>query len=237
MSIPLDLRTDWHTHTDRTDGGDSLTDMIDAARAQGLHRLHLTDHVRADTTWVPDYVAEIRSQRGRTEVELVCGVEAKILDVRGTLDLPADLSGVEIVVIADHQFPTRSGPVTPQEMGQRIARGQMRADDAIDDLLLATSRAVLRHERVVVGHLLSVLPKAGIDPSQVTSQQVAPLAAACREAGAVVEVNEKWRTPSLDLIRILCSLGVDLVPSSDAHDTEAVGRWDHVQQAARQIDP
>jgi len=235
MSLPLDLTTDWHTHTSVTDGTASPEEMVRAADAAGLRRIHLTDHVRADSTWLPSYVAKIDRIRRSSPVEVVCGVEAKILDVRGRVDLPADRRGIEQVVVADHQFPTRSGPVSPGEMRRRIEAGEMRADDVVADLVLATARAVFVHERVVVGHLFSVLPKAGIDLSVVTEEMLATLASAVRAAGAVIEVNEKWRTPSLPMVLALCGLGVDLVPSSDAHGLQALGAWDYVAGSAHAI--
>ncbi|MGB7448563.1 MAG: PHP domain-containing protein [Ornithinimicrobium sp.] len=235
MSLPLDLGTDWHTHTSVTDGTASPEEMVRAAGEAGLHRIHVTDHVRSDSTWVPDYVTELARVRASTPVDVVCGVEAKILDVRGRVDLPADRRGIEQVVVSDHQFPTRSGPVLPQEMRRRIETGEMRASDVVADLVLATARAVFVHERVVVGHLFSVLPKAGIDLSLVTDEMLETLASAVRAAGAAIEVNEKWRTPSLPMVSALCSLGVQLVPSSDAHGLEALGAWDYVADSARAI--
>lgn len=233
--MSLDLGTDWHTHTTTTDGAGTPTEMVEAAAAVGLHRLHVTDHVRAGSTWVPEYVAEISRLRAQAPLDVVCGVEAKILDVTGAVDLPRDLRGVEQVVVSDHQFPTRSGPVTPSEVNRRIEAGELVASEALAELVLATSRAVFVHERVVVGHLFSVLPKAGIDSALVTHELLEELAAACRSAGAVVEVNEKWRTPSLDVVQALHGLGVELVPSSDAHEVGALGAWNHVAAAAATI--
>lgn len=237
MSQPLDLRTDWHSHTTMTDGTATMSEMVDAAAARGLTRIHFTDHVRSDSTWVPEYVSAITAARGRTDVALVCGVEAKILDVRGSVDLPADLTGVEIVVVSDHQFPTRTGPVTPTEMRRRIEAGEMRVADAVGDLVLATARAVFAHERVSVGHIFSVLPKAGIDVSEVTSEMLSTLAAAVRAAGATIEVSERWQTPSFEHVRAFCARGVELVPASDAHSADALGDWDFVARAALEIVP
>lgn len=236
MSLPLDLGTDWHTHTNVTDGTASPEEMVRTASAVGLRRIHVTDHVRADTTWLPGYVAKMDRIRKSSSIEVVCGVEAKILDVRGRVDLPSDLSGVEQVVVADHQFPTRSGPVAPTEMRRRIAARELWDSDAVAELILATVRSVFVHERVVVGHLFSVLPKAGISLSVVTDEMLATLASAVRAAGAVIEVNEKWHSPSLPMVQSLCKLGVELVPSSDAHGPQALGAWDHVAASARAIE-
>ncbi|MGB3762345.1 MAG: PHP domain-containing protein, partial [Ornithinimicrobium sp.] len=71
MSLPLDLDTDWHTHTNLTDGTASPEEMVGAASARGLRRIHLTDHVRADTTWLPGYVAKIDRIRKSSPIEVV----------------------------------------------------------------------------------------------------------------------------------------------------------------------
>ncbi len=41
------------------------------------------DHVRESTDWVPDFVAAVAEARERTDVELLCGIEAKLLDTSG----------------------------------------------------------------------------------------------------------------------------------------------------------
>ncbi|MFV0430347.1 MAG: PHP domain-containing protein [Arachnia sp.] len=237
MSHPLDLTTDWHTHTTYSDGLASVTAMVEAAARRGVTRLHLTDHVREDSTWVGEYVREVERVRRDAPIAVVCGVETKILDTHGTLDLPWVLPGVEQVVVSDHRFPTRRGPIAPEEVRRQIQEGQIHAVDAVADLVVATSRAVFRHERVVVGHLFSILPKAGISLDLVTPDMLTTLAEAFRAAGAVVEVNEKWRTPGPRIIRELCARGVDLVPASDAHDADAIARWDYVADAAGMIVP
>lgn len=235
MSQPLDLTTDWHTHTTMSDGKQSISEMVDAAMSRGVTRLHITDHVRTDTTWLPEYVREIDRVRSSSPLEVVCGVEAKLLDVRGHLDLPADLTGIEQVVVADHQFPTRQGPVSPTEMRRRIEAGECRVDDVLQDLFVATSRAVFAHDNVVVGHIFSILPKAGIGIESVTDDMLDLIARSVRAAGAVIEVSERWRTPSVEMVRKLCARGVELVPASDAHSADQIAAWDHVAQAAGAI--
>lgn len=235
MSKPLDLLTDWHTHTSQTDGKASASAMVGAAQQAGVTELHITDHVRESTTWLPEYVAELRALRQSGPIDIVIGIEAKMLDVRGKIDVPTDLTGIEQVIISDHQFPTRNGPVTPDEMERRIIAGEVMASDAVADLVLATSRAVFGYDNVIVGHLFSVLPKAGISFDEVTSDMLDTLAASVREAGAMIEVNEKWATPSLEFVEALCARGVDLVPSSDAHEPGSIAAWDHVAAAAEAI--
>ena len=82
--LTVDHGSDLHTHSDVTDGTASPDDMADAARAAGLRVWGLADHIRADTTWLPEYATRIRGL-SRPEMVIRCGVEAKILDPAGRL--------------------------------------------------------------------------------------------------------------------------------------------------------
>jgi putative hydrolase len=235
MTARIDLAADLHTHTTTSDGIAGVAEMLTRAEQVGLRVVAITDHVRADTTWVPEYVREVAAASSGSGVDVVCGVEAKLLDTRGRLDLPGNLRGIAQVTAADHQFPTARGPLHPVAVRRMVGTGLVPAEDAVADLVRATARAVFAHDRVVVGHLFSVLPKAGLDPALVTAEMLDELASACRAAGAAVEVNEKWRTPSPDVVRRLADLGVEIVAASDAHTTAALGAWDYVSGVAQAV--
>ncbi|MBN9620338.1 MAG: PHP domain-containing protein, partial [Actinobacteria bacterium] len=105
MTVPAAVRTDWHSHSSRTDGADDAERMADAAQRAGLGVWGLSDHVRADSTWLDDYVTVTRALR-RDGLTIHCGVEAKLLDTSGRLDLPPGLPALDYVLVADHQFPS-----------------------------------------------------------------------------------------------------------------------------------
>ena len=107
----MSARVDMHVHSTFSDGRDRLEDNVAEAEALGLTALGCVDHVRADTGWVPGYVAAVHALRPQTGVELRCGIEAKLLDTTGALDLPAGIDGVDAIYAADHQVPLPSGPV------------------------------------------------------------------------------------------------------------------------------
>ncbi|MFI8423532.1 PHP domain-containing protein [Streptomyces sp. NPDC085479] len=231
---PHPLRADLHTHTDFSDGHDPLGAVVEAAAAAGLDMLVVTDHVRADTTYLPAYTAAVRAARATAPLRLVCGVEAKILDTEGRLDLPEDLTGVEHIALADHRFPLPDGPAHPDSVRALLDEGRLAPDEALRLLVRATARAVGRipeGRTAHVAHLFSVLPKAGLDEDAVDAALLAPLARACREHGVAVELNEKWRCPSVRTARLLHRAGVGLAAGSDAHRAEAVGRFTWVADA------
>ncbi len=80
----------------------------------------------------------------------------------------------------------------------------------------------------LIAHLFSVLPKVGLDERQVPTGLLRALAVGLVQAGAWVEVNEKWRCPSPAVVRVLGAHGVTMVAGSDAHAAREVGRFSWV---------
>ncbi|MFJ6432835.1 PHP domain-containing protein [Streptomyces sp. NPDC091416] len=232
------LRTDLHTHTDFSDGRDTLAAVVGAAADAGLHTLVVTDHVRADTTYLPAYVAAVRAARAAAPLSLVCGVEAKILDTEGRIDLPADLTGIEHIALADHRFPLPDGPAHPDTVRALLDEGRLTPQEVLRMLVRATARAV---ERVPAGrtahiaHLFSVLPKAGLDEALVDGPLLEPLVRSGRAHGITVELNEKWRCPSVRTAGLLHRAGIRLGAGSDAHRAGAVGRFPWVGGALADV--
>lgn len=227
-------RSDLHTHTDFSDGHDTLDAVIRAAVEAGLDTLVVTDHVRVGTTYLPAYVAAVGAARATAPLTLVCGVEAKILNTDGRIDLPEDLTEIEHIALADHRFPLPDGPAHPDSVRALLDEGRLAPEEALRMLVLATARAV---EQVPAGrtahvaHLFSVLPKVGLDETTVDGPLLEPLVRACRSRDAAVELNEKWRCPSVRTARLLHRAGVRLGAGSDAHRAEAVGRFPWVAEA------
>ncbi|MFC8720661.1 PHP domain-containing protein [Kitasatospora sp. NPDC057198] len=222
------ITADLHTHTDFSDGRDPLERVVAAAAAAGLRTVVVADHVRADSRHLPAYTAAVRAVRATAPLRVVCGVEAKILDTGGRIDLPADLAGVEHVALADHRFPLPDGPAHPEQVRERLAAGALTPTRARRLLLAATTRAVTRlpaGRTAHLAHLFSVLPKCGLDEADLDPAELAPLAAACRERGVAVELNEKWRCPSPRTAAALAAAGVRLAAGSDAHRAEDVGAF------------
>jgi len=220
---------DFHVHTTFSDDAVSAPeDNVAAAADAGLRTLCLVDHVRADTTWVPLQLATVRALAERAPLTVLAGVEAKILDATGTLDLPADADAVDHVLIADHQFPSVDGPLGPGVVRGLLASGDLRPGDAAAQLVEAMVAAMGRVERPVLAHPFSLLAKIGLDESVVSETLVYHLAAGARATGALVEVNEKWACPGPRLVAALDRRGVHLVAGSDSHDCVSVGRYDRV---------
>ena len=226
MTVLPALDEDHHVHSVFSDDAvSSLDENVRAASRRGLRVICFADHVRRDSPWVADYTAAVAALRPVPGLDVVAGVEAKILDSQGHLDLPAWLPAVDRVLIADHQFPGEAGPVHPRDIRAQLVAGQRSAEEVIDGLISATVRALDQVAIPQLAHLFSLLPKMGLAEAAVPGAALATLARAARRAGARLEVNEKWACPSGRTIRAFAAVGVPLVPSTDSHDCADVGRY------------
>lgn len=223
------LAEDHHVHSTFSDDASStLAENRDAAAAVGLRTIRMVEHVRVTTTHVPEFLAAVRRLDPAPDLVVLTGVEAKMLDAGGALDLPPELTvgpgGVDRVLIADHQFPGPDGPWSPRAVLQRRAAG-MAAADLVDMLVSATIKAMSRVPRAQLAHLFSLLPKIGLDERDVADDHLEALVAAAVATDTLVEVNEKWACPSPRVVRALRAGGVGVVASTDAHHCSEVGRY------------
>ncbi len=217
-----------------------MDDNVRAAAARGLRTVCLADHVRRDTPWVPEMTAAVAACRGRTGVRhgvrVLAGVEAKILDCSGRLDVPAQLDDVDLVLIADHQFPGDDGPVHPDRVRAAIDARELTAAAAVEQLCEATGKALGASGRgKLLAHLFSLLPKIGLDEDMVPAPLLARLASQVAAARALVEINEKWSCPSARTVTALVRAGVPVVAGSDAHHCRDVGVYRSVRLTASHL--
>jgi putative hydrolase len=230
------LRQDMHVHSTFSDGRDSIADNVAEAEALGLRALGCVDHVRADSDWVADYVAEARRVGAQTAVALTCAVEAKLLDAAGTLDTPPGLAGVDAVYAADHQVPMGDGPNHPRVVGEKIAGGELRAQDVIEAIVAATAGCLDRPEPIVIAHLFSVLPKVGLDESDVPVTLLEELAETAARSNSRVEISERWRCPSARTLIAFAQRDVEILLSTDSHKRDTIGRYTYCATVLAELD-
>ena len=217
------LRGDHHVHSTFSDDAvSSLAENIAAASAAGLSRLRLVEHVRESTTWVPEFLAAVAVEPVPEGLTVLTGVEAKIMDSSGRLDLPADYRGP--VLIADHQFPGSDGPWSPSETRAKLDAGLATAD-ALDLLIAGLVGAMERTGEGQLAHCFSILPKVGLHEDDLGDDQLLAWAAAAARTGTLVEVNEKWACPGPRALRAAVAAGATLVASTDSHAASEIGRY------------
>lgn len=226
------LLGDHHVHSTFSDDAHStIAENLAAAEAAGLTRIRLTDHVRKSTTWVPEFLNAVATSRVPDGLTVLTGVEAKLLDASGAVDIPADLvvgpGGVDAIVIGDHQFPGPDGPWSPEETRRRLADG-LSASDALDLLVAGSIRAMELTPGAQLAHWFSILPKVGLSEETLGTERITAWAQSAAATGTLVEVNEKWACPGPGAVAALVAAGARLVASTDSHVAGDVGRYRRV---------
>ena len=229
------LAQDMHVHSTFSDGAATVEENIAEAEFVGLSALTCVDHVRQDTDWVPDFARVVARLARETPLAVSCGVEAKLLDTSGALDLPPRLNGVDVIYAADHQVPLNDGPHHPAEIRAAIDTGELLAGQVIDSIVQATLNALDRPEPMVIAHLFSVLPKIGCHEDEVPLAALERLASGARRLGGSIEVDERWRCPSVRTIEPFLRHGVPLLLSTDSHRRETIGRYDYCLAVLEQL--
>jgi DNA polymerase (family 10) len=195
LTMVDDLRGDCHTHTRWSDGRDTLTDMLEAARARGHEYVAITDHSYPSLDFA-GRAREIEAARRRfPELEIVNGLEVNIT-VEGSLQVPDEVLGM-------HQFCLAS-----------IHTGFRQPRDVVTGRLLAA----LRHPLIngiahPTGRLL--LRREGIDADW------GAVFDECLRQDKFLEIDgppDRLDLPD-ELVYEAVRRGVKLVIDSDAHAT------------------
>lgn len=197
---------DLHAHTDWSDGGASLPEMVSAARASGHEWLAITDHSPRLTVANGLSVERLEAQLDLIDdlnrqvdngFRILSGIEVDILD-DGSLDQTDEmLDRLDIVTASVHsKLRMDAGPMTARMVAAA-------SNPQVDVLGHCTGR------RVVTG-------RGHRPPSTFDAEAVF---AACAEHRTAVEINSRPERidPPDDLIDLAADLGCLFAVDSDAH--------------------
>ena len=200
------LRGDCHSHTDASDGGSPLEEMVETARELGHQYLVITDHSPRLTVanglsaerlraQIRD-VAELNLQLADTGFRVLTGIEVDINE-DGSLDQDPDLLAELDLVVASVHSKLRS-PVA--EMTERMLTAV--ANPHVDVLGHCTGRMVTGNRK---------RPESQFDADAVF--------AACAEHGVAVEINSRPERldPPKRLLRLAVEAGCTFTIDTDAH--------------------
>ncbi|MGW4767512.1 PHP domain-containing protein [Nocardia sp. NPDC004278] len=199
------LRGDLHTHSDWSDGGSPIAEMMGVAAALGHEYCALTDHsprltvangLSADRLRRQlDVVAELNERMA--PFRILTGIEVDILD-DGTLDQQADLlAELDIVVASVHSHLRAESETMTKRMVYAVANPNV-------DVLGHCTGRLITGER-------GTRPESTFDAELVFE--------ACRSYGTAVEINSRPERldPPSRLLRLADEMGCYFSIDTDAH--------------------
>lgn len=219
-----DLRVDMHMHSTYTDGEGSIDRIIEVAEQRGLKRIAFTDHVRKQSTYVGSYFDHIERLSSHSKVELVKGVEAKVDNFNGDVDVSEEVRlRADIVIASVHRFPLGRNLYAASKFEKGIAQN-------IElDLALATVKA---RACDVLGHPGGM---SLANHKEFPLEYFEELIKACRESDIVFEVSSAYhKSVAGQLIPLLQKYNPLVSFSSDAHTLDRIG--ESCEEFARYFD-
>lgn len=211
----LDRRVpvDYHMHTSHTDGTATVDAMAGAAESQGIQSLLFSEHVRCTSTYFPEYAAQVRSLK-MPGLRAFVGVEAKVVDLHGSLDCgTGTASQCDAIIGSVHSPPL-------DEHGRARSWSTLSMDSGIE-LEFQLAMAIIRGSRAhILGHPMGMMVKR----YQITPlRALRELADACRHYDKAFELNPRYCCEAKTWIEVAKSSGCRISLGSDAHSTAEMG--------------
>ena len=223
MAIPYDC----HTHTNLSDGRNSVEENVRQAEAMGLELVVISDHYYAHRG--DDLSARLElilAADAASPVRVVPGMEATVLDAQGTLSVTEREAALVQFVLADFSGMTRGIAVEPPANLERY----------LDNVFRATLATIQNPLVDALAHPFNLgrFP-ATVTPAQLPRQALREVAAALFEKDTAFEIMNQmsWWYPDMataqftyeyaDLLALMAEANVKFVLGSDAHSCGAVG--------------
>jgi len=197
------LRGDCHSHSDWSDGGATIREMAETARALGHEWWALTDHSPS-----LKIANGLSTERLREQLEVVAALNEELAPFR-------ILTGIEVDIREDGSLDQDDDVLAQLDVVVASVHSKLRMEERA---MTPRMVAAVRHPHVdVLGHCTGRLVTGrGRPPSTFDAEAVFT---ACREAGTAVEVNSRPERldPPMALLQQAVELGCDFTISTDAH--------------------
>ncbi len=220
---------DYHTHTRYSHGKGSIEDNVKAAIARGLTEVGIADHGTASHSVrrlgvknpekLLDIKAEIhRLQKEFPEIQILAGVEANVISLDGTIDVPYKiLKKLDKILVGLHLM------IIPKSL---VDAKFLIYDNMIGYKINKHNRDEIRYHNTEA--LINAVKRYPIDiithPGYKLDIDTVELARTCKNAGTALEINVGHNYLTEEFVKTAAREGVNFVISSDAHRPENVGR-------------
>lgn len=203
------MKVDMHVHTSKSDGRDSLHNIVEAAEAKGLDVLAITDHGPGHGSGVTEDMArqskhEAELLQPSYHVKILVGLEAEILPT-GEVYLK-DREGLDLVLASFH------GAMNEEVYYRAVLKAV--TDSKVD---------VLAHHAWIAA---PTGPVADYDDRLIELM---------KKHDVAIELNSKHALPSWEFLQKCKEAGVKYTIGSDAHKAADVGSVAWARNTARLI--
>ncbi|MGI6658834.1 MAG: PHP domain-containing protein [Dethiobacteraceae bacterium] len=214
---------DLHTHTIYSHGRGTIRENVLAAKQRGLHTIGIADHGPGHLFIGVRGVEALHRMREEInglqsefpELEILLGVEANIVDVDGTIDVPEEiLPELDYLLVGFHKL------VRPRS-GSALWLG---AQNFLTGWLGLQSLRLRRQNTAAICAAVRRYPVYAIThPGLQIAVDTKILAAVCAEAGTFLEINSSYADRLAGYVQAALPSGVQFVINSDAHTPDRVG--------------
>ncbi|MEU7939716.1 PHP domain-containing protein [Microbispora bryophytorum] len=202
------LRGDLHSHSDWSDGGSSIEEMAEAARALGHEYLALTDHSPRLTV-----AHGLSADRLRRQLDVVAELNERYAGDGGP---PFRiLTGIEVDITADGSLDQEPELLERLDVVVASVHSQLRMEAA--DMTRRMVAAVADPHVDVLGHCTGRVVRGRGRPESRFDAEI--VFEACRRFGVAVEINSRpdRLDPPKRLMRLAYEMGCEFAVDSDAH--------------------
>ena len=211
---------DFHVHTSWTDGRDTAAAMYQRACQLGLKAILFSEHARVSSeSWFVSFADEILAFPAEPCQALV-GVESRILDETGALDLSPEVAArCHLVVASVHRLPGM----------ENFSQSDLSDSDVLEKEYRLSLAALGNEDADILGHPFGMcLERFHVDPPACMVKELAKTAA---RQGKAVEINSKYHKRFIQQwLDIFRREGCLISPGSDAHEVNAVGTFSREAQ-------
>lgn len=221
----MKLFADYHTHTVHSHGKGTIRENALAAKEKGLSALGIADHgpasiglgVKGEKGFakIKEEIAALN--RENSGVNVLFSVEANVIGVNGTIDVPKKLQrSMDMVLAGLHPlvWPASLRDGFDLFVQNRLARlsGRFRRRARLTNTK-AIVEAVYKNDIDIVTH-----------PGLKLDIDTAELARACAKRDTAMEINAGHGYMTVEYVKIAMREGAKFAIGSDAHQPADVGR-------------
>jgi putative hydrolase len=227
---------DYHTHTIFSHGKGTIEENVSAARKKRLETIGIADHGPGHLfigIHGVDAFRRIKSEIERLrhkykDIEILFGVEANIVDVDGTIDVPQSIMReLDILLVGYHKM-VKPRSVEAAVLGVKNFLAGWRKDSD-EDLRRRNTAAILAAVR---RYPIDAITHPGLQIDIDTVE----LARVCKEYGTFLEINSSYADELEEYIKTALPTGVKMVINSDAHTPDRVGDFEKAYKLVERLE-